>query len=777
MMKIVKRKHALLQSVAILLAVGVPSVASAQVEEIVVTAQKREQSIRDVPISLAVISGDDLKKRQVSGIQDLANSVPNVFVSKGTVSDNIYIRGVGSGSNAGFEQAVATFVDGIYHGRSRYTQSALVDLERVEVLRGPQTIYFGNNAIGGAFSVTTKKPSLKDWGGYALASYEFEGNEPAVEAAVGGPIVEDKLAVRIAGRYSHLGGYIKNDSTGKDNPKIKDRFIRGSALWQMAPGWTTLVKAEYGKQDSIAPFAAQLTDCPPAAPFSTAATFSCAYALATNQESKFDYHRQSEPGEFGNIKASEYMVKIERENIDGPGLVAQASYSKMDFQIVADTDGVPASFFNYNSSEYLKQSTVELRIVSPAQSKIEYVAGVYYLHSKAGIGTTLNFPFANVLLAGPLAPLAPFAPLAGDIDLREKENAFSAFGSVTYPLTDKFSITGALRYTHSKKTGTQSATNAQALDTYGLSVVPLPAGLQPVAAFLTGFVDHTTQARVSDGVFLPSVSAQYKANRDVSFYAKYSKGFKAGGFDAVELTGIPDRLSYAPEKVNAFEAGLKSVLFDRSVSFNLSVFRSMYKDLQQSVTQFTATSAFITVTNVGGLRTQGVEAELVWRPNDRFEFGSDFALLDASYRNYANAGCTALQALQAKAAGKIGCSQDLSGRSPPFAPKYTGNVRAAFNQPLNDALKFSANAMLSFAGSYDVSPDKDPVTRQKSWRKIDLRLGIGDIDDKWTLAFVGTNLANVKVSGSATGVVASAGSFTRTILRGRTLAAQAQVKF
>ena len=770
-------KNMLLKSATALIIVGAPSVAMAQVEEIVVTAQKREQSIRDVPISISVVTGEDIRERQLSGIDSLANSVPNVFVSKGSVSDNIYIRGIGSGSNAGYEQAVATFVDGVFHGRSRYTQSALVDVERVEVLRGPQTIYFGNNAIGGAFSVTTKKPNLRKIDGYALASYEFEGKQPVFEAAIGGPIIEDKLAIRITGRYSHLDGYIKNDNTGQDNSNVKDRFIRGSLLWQMSPEWSTLVKAEYGKQDSIAPFAVQLTNCPPDPAFSTATTFSCSYALATNQESKLDYHRANQAGEFGKVTGSEYVIKIERENVDGPGLVAQASYSKSNFQLTADSDGVPASFFNFNTDEGLRQSTVEIRLTSPVGSKLEYIAGVYYLHSKSNVGTTLNFPFANVLLAGPLAALAPFAPLAGDIDLDQKENALSAFGSATYPFTNNLSLTVGLRYTESKKSGTQSATNAQALDTYGLKVTRLPAALQPVARFLTGFADHTTNANISDDGFLPSVSLQYKANRDVSFYAKYTKGFKAGGFDAVELTGIASRLAYAPEKVNAFEAGIKSVLFDRAVSFNLSIFRSDYKDLQQSVTQFTATSAFISVTNVGGLQTQGIEADLVWRPSERFEFGSDFALLDATYRNYSNGGCTALQALRANQANQAACLQDLSGQSPPFAPKYTGNVHANFNQPLNSSLKLTASAVVSFSGSYDVSPDKDPVTRQKAWQKINLRLGIGDIDDKWTLAFVGTNLANEKITGTAIGVVASAGSYSRDILRGRMLSVQAQYKF
>jgi len=770
------RKY-LLHTVALGVVTALATPAAAQVEEIVVTAQKREESIRDVPISMVAVQGDELRDRQISRLEDLAKTLPAIFVSQGTVSNNIYVRGVGSGSNAGFEQAVATFVDGVYHGRSRYAQSAAVDVARIEVLRGPQTIYFGNNAIGGAFSVTTTKPNLSRWEGYGMASYEFVGNEPVVEAAAGGPIVTDTLAIRIAGRYSDLNGFIKNEGTRQRNPKVEDKFIRFSALWQMAPDWSATVKAEYGKQDSIAPFAAQLTNCPPGPAFNPATTFSCAYALATKQESNFDFTRSSGKGERGNIEASEYLLKIERDNSDGVGIVALGSFSKHDFLVAADTDGVPANFFSYNSPEDLKQTTLELRLSSPKDSKLQYIVGGYFLDSESNVQTVLNFPFATVLLTGPLAPLAPYAPLAGSIHLNQKEAAYSAFGAVTYPLTDKLSATVGLRYTHSDKQGIQSATNATSNDPLGLTTTRLPDALQPVARFLTGFVDHTTAATVKGSAFLPSATLQYKLDRDVSFYAKFSEGFKAGGFDAVELTGIADRLHFNPETVRAYEVGMKTLFFDRTVAFNLSLFRSDYKDLQQSVTQITPTSAFIRVTNVGGLRTQGAEAELRWQPNQYFDFGVDVAYLDASYKNYTNAGCTAEQAIKATQAGITSCVQDLSGRSPPFSPKWSGNIRAGYNQPIGNTLRFRADAILALSASYDVSADKDPTVRQHGWQQFDLRLGMGDIDEKWELALVGKNLTNEKILGSVSGVVASSGSFTRAIQRGRQVAVQARFKF
>jgi iron complex outermembrane recepter protein len=747
------------------------------VPTIVVTAQKREQSIQDVPISLQVVTGENLQDMQISGVEDLAGSLPNVFVTKGSVSSNVYIRGVGSGANAGFEQAVATFVDGVYHGRSRYTQSAFVDVERVEVLRGPQSIYFGNNAIGGAFSVVTRSPNLGNWEGSVQASYEIEGDEPVVEAAVGGPLIQDRLGIRIAGRYSDLGGYIENTTSGESNPQVEDKFIRGTVLAQLGEDWQASFKAEYGKQDSIAPFANQLTNCPPAAPFTVASTFSCAFAVANGEETELDYRRSSTPGEFGDVEAQEYVFKVEKDNEVGPGIVFQAALSKYDFLMAADLDGTSGNFFSFNTFESLDQKTLELRFNSPVDSPVDFTFGGYYLDTDTVIDTTLNFPFSSALLNGPLAVLAPFAPLSGDISLDQNEEAMSLFASMTVPLAETLSLTGGLRYTHSRKEGIQSATNATANDTYGLSVTPLPDPLQPVAGLLSGFNKHTTRGIVQNDDFLPSVSLQYEPSDDLTIYAKFSEGFKAGGLDAVELTGIPSRLTFDPETVESYEIGLKSFLFDRSLSFNIAAFRSDYSDLQQSVAQFTATSAFITIANVGGLRTQGIEAGAVWQITDNLQLGADVAYLDAAYQDYTNAGCTALQALEAQNAGQVGCSQDLTGEAPPFAPDYSGNIRIGYEAPIGNALKFSIDGAVKFSGGHHVIADRDPNTRQSAWEKFDLRVGVGDIDDRWSVAVVGRNLADTLTIGSSNDVTASAGSYVQQVQRGRTIALQARFRF
>jgi outer membrane receptor protein involved in Fe transport len=210
---------------------------SRSLEEVVVTAQKREQSLQDVPISILVTTGEALEKQNLARLEDLTQQMPNVHVSRGTIADQLTIRGVGSGLNGGFEQSVGTYVDGVYHGRGHASQSSFVDVERLEVLRGPQSIYFGNNAIGGAFSVATRKPG-DSWETQTKASYETEARESTIEVGTGGP-VSDTLGLRVAARYSDMDGFLKNAGTGQRNPGIEDKFVRATLMWEPGDLWKT----------------------------------------------------------------------------------------------------------------------------------------------------------------------------------------------------------------------------------------------------------------------------------------------------------------------------------------------------------------------------------------------------------------------------------------------------------------------------------------------------------------------------------------------------------
>ena len=770
---------------AILSASGIEHAAAqtdgAALDEIVVTAQKREQRLQDVPISVVVATGESLSKQNVKGLGDLSAQIPNIYVARGTITDTLYIRGAGSGNNIGFEQSVATFVDGVYHGRSRYSRGTFVDLERLEVLRGPQSTYFGNNAIAGAFSVTTRKPG-DEWEVDALGSYESEAREFVTEVAAGGPLTET-LGLRVVGSYSDMDGWIQNLSTGERNPEGTNKFGRATLVWDAPQDWRVTLRGEYGNDESTAPAPTQVIGCPAPAPFPLSGL--CAAVAATGTEVNFDDERSSIPGESGDIDHREYMLNVERKG-DGIGFAAQLAYSKYDSLLSGHPSSIPVRFFQYSTEEHYEQTTLELRFTSPNDSKLQYMIGAFGMKNELFGDADIVLDFLTPVIQfletvppefGGLPPgvLSSFTPLQANPGLDQEEDAYSVFGSVTWPFTDLLSVTLGARWTRSDKEATSFSTNKTATTPFGAGGIEIPAVLQGFAGAFTGFTSHDYDAEEKGDDFLPSINVQYRWTDDVSAYASYSEGFKAGGFDATEASGDPTRLNYGPESVKAYEIGIKALLLERRLSVNLALFHNEFDNLQNSVTQITPTSTFVKVTNVGRLPSRGVELDVDWQFNDIWRMGVNVATLDAEYRDYQNAACTALQILLAQG---MPCVQDLSGISPPYSPEYSGNARLGFALPVRGgALTLTGDAMMTFSDEYDLLGTNDPNAFQDAYEKVDLRIGIGSADDKWEIAVLGKNLSNKKTSQTWNPGVFGLGSYAMVLDRGRQVAVQMRVHF
>jgi iron complex outermembrane receptor protein len=754
---------------------------SGVLEEIVVTAQKREQNLKDVPISVVVVSGESLSKQNLKGLGDLTAQIPNIYVARGTITDTLYIRGAGSGNNIGFEQSVATFVDGVYHGRSRYSRGTFVDLERLEVLRGPQSTFFGNNAIAGAFSVTTRRPG-KEWEVDALGSYEFEAREFVTEVGAGGPLT-DTLGLRVVGSYSDMDGWIQNLSTNERNPQDTNKFGRATLVWEPAEDWEVTLRGEYGNDESTAPTPTQVIGCPAPAPFPLSGL--CAAVLATGTEAEFDDKRSSTPGEAGKIDNNEYMLNVERKG-DGLGFVGQLAYSKYHSQFSGQPSSIPVPFFQYITEEHYDQTTLELRLTSPNDSKLQYMVGAFGMRNelKGDADIVLSFLTPVIQFLETLPPafgglppgvLSSFTPLQANPGLDQQEDAYSVFGSMTWPFTDKLSGTIGARWTRSEKDGTSFSTNKTATTLYGAGGIEIPDPLQGLAGAFTGFTKHYYDAQQNGDDILPSANLQYQWTDDLSAYISYSEGFKAGGFDASEASGDPARLRYGPESVKAYEIGLKGLWLDRTLSANLAVFYDEYDNLQNSVTQITPTSTFVKVTNVGRLPSRGVELDVDWQINEVWRLGVNVATLDAEYKDYQNAACTALQLLGTPKGAT--CVQDLSGEAPAFSPDYSGSARLGFELPVGGgSLRITGDTVLSFSDDYDLLGTNDPNAFQSGWEKIDLRLGLGSEDGKWEVALLGKNLADKKTSQTRNPGVFGLGSYATVMDRGRQMAIQVRVK-
>jgi iron complex outermembrane recepter protein len=741
--------------------------------EIIVTAQKRQQSAQDVPISLMVTTGDALQENQIRGLQELTEQMPNVIVNKGGSSDAMAIRGVVSGQNGGFEQSVATFIDGQYYGRSKTSRSALFDVERVEILRGPQTTYFGNNTIAGALNVVTKRPG-REWEFSGLSSYEFNLDEFLIEGAGGGPLA-DGIMARLAVRYGKTGGYIQNLGTGRKDPRGEDRYARMSFRLEPTSALTIDLKAEIGKEFRYGGWGTQMTECPPPPGFAAPGRF-CALAQQLGQETELDYRRSSTPGEIQDMKLHAYLGTAEYD-LDWARLTSITGYSDFKYRSNGDNDATPEIRHGFDQIEKGHQFSQELRLASSDDDRLKWMVGAYYQRDVLSYHTDVALAFLTpALAAAQYDTLRPYGPIGIRGGLDQTTKTLAGFGSLSYEIVDGLTATAGLRWTQVKKTANQFSTIIHLVNAFGGGVLgnEIPASAMAAGRALTGTNPHSLDLARKDNEWLPSFNLTYEASRDLTFYGTYSEGFKSGGFDQLDFSGDVDRLSYEPEYVKAGEIGVKGFLRGPQIRFNLAAFRANYSGLQNSVLQATENAVFFAISNVGKQVSQGFEVGFDWQINDNLKLRTELAYLDAKFKDYPNAGCNAIQQIQTPA-GTV-CSQDLSGARPRFAPKYSGSASLSYERPLGPVNFFMSGAV-AYRSFHFIQPLNDRDLAQSGFAKVSGRIGIGDLHDRWELALIGRNLSNAKTVSFVSPATATAGSNVKLVDPPRQIAVQARVKF
>jgi iron complex outermembrane receptor protein len=841
------RRFMLATALCTIAATGAGS-ALAQVEEIVVTAQKREQGLQDVPISVSAVTGDALQAQNLGEMEAISAQLPNIHISESAIGDKLFIRGIGSGVNAGFEQSVATFVDGVYYGRSLQTRSQFLDIARIEVLRGPQSTYFGNNSIAGALNITTRQPSA-GFNGYVNTFYEFEHNERHVEGAIGGAL-SDTLSARIAGLASGVDGWVTNLNTGQDEGAERNRALRASLLFEPGNVFDALLKVEGGTFD-VRGRNLQTLHCPsstpPAGTCAVTATpvlaaFGAGFAtpLFPDFDDRFDTRTQYNgpvPARYtaavNSLGAAEAGLPVpppdavlsardvgDLENtnatltlnwhLEKHTLTAVSGFSKYGFDFRQPTDFVPLPLAGARQLEAFEQFSQELRLVSGAGNIVDYMLGAYWQTNELTVDEDIF-----LYLAPPYAqPAATFftdacreparandpacrlpATIARvDSDHAQQEESWAGFASLTWHLHDTLRMTVGARYTQVDK----SIRRRQLIEDRAPGVtVPCIA---PVIAFMActlgapllvtsaspprgpafGWQQGSLALARRDRDFTPSVNLQWELHDDTMLYASYSEGFKAGGFDQRNLALSVVTGQFAPESVSAVEVGMKSRLLDNRLMLNLALFRGDYDDLQ--VSTFDGVVNFL-VNNAGSARTQGIESELRWAPGDSLVLGAAVAVLDAKWKDYADAQCTALdlaRAPNAKCAVSASTGllvQDLSGADLLMAPHWSGNVSLEHYLPLRGGFEVQTQLLVYFEDDKYLAADNDPATLQERFAKVNLRIALA-ADSGWELAFIGRNLTNELTSPHIEDLpLRSTNSFFALTDRPRTFALQGQYRF
>ena len=701
-----------------------PSAAPKDADVVIVTAQKREQSLQDVPIAITVISGAQLAAQNLNSATELRFIVPSIQFSDSANlrGEGFAIRGVGTNTFAdGVEQTVGVAVDGVVLGRSGMGAADLLDIARIEVLRGPQGMLFGKNASAGLISITTNKPSDR-LEGSLRASYAAE-NEIKLEGMFNAPL-GDKAAFRIAAGRTTRDGYILNVANGQ---KLNDRNEWGArAKLSLTPtdGFSVMLSADYTNRDSL---------CCAWTIRSIGATSPLPFFLGTSIKAGPQNESTNVRGAF--VQATEGYgfsgeVNWELANVN---LTALTAYRKWEQSDNNDPDLTPLNILDINSGgNDLEMFSQEFRMASLAGAKLDWTVGVFY--------STQSLANTSVQAGTLGAPLPPGLLIGRQVATQLDNTSLALFGQATWHATERLQVVAGARATKDK------VELAYARTTPSIAAIPWP-GLAPLA-----FTGQTDADNVSWRVGL-----QYDVTPEIMAYATVARGYKGPGVNTLLDQSTPLVSAIAPEIPTSFEVGFKSTLLDRRLTLNGVAFKTTFEDFQAEVFDLTVNPVAARVRNAGKLETQGVELEAALRPVDGLRLGLNASFVDASFTDFKNIPCYVGQVVLpvgtqrttprqciTRASGVSTTNGD--GNRLPNSPEFAMNLTAGYERPIG-AYTLSVNANYAWRGDVSFSAAGDPGQVQEGYGLIGASIGIGPTSDRWELRVFGRNLADQKFVG------------------------------
>jgi len=706
-------------------------------EEIIVTATKREVGLQDVPIAMSVVSGEKIEQFGVTELDELAAYLPGIHIGESGGNNQVFIRGVGSGNNAGFEQSVGTFIDGVYFGRARNSRAAFLDIERVEVLKGPQSTLFGKNTVAGAINITTAQPQ-DSFEAYVDVGYESELNGKSLTAMVTGPL-SDSVRGRLVAKTYERDGWMKNIFPGgEDGPSQDNTIMRGTLAWDATEQLSVNLKVEHGNFKTVGSTSKETIASPGSTYLNGLKDPN--YAAATG----FNYNQSQSSGYPGRPIEDDMENDILQLTIDYQigehtlrSISAKTNYK---FGKCTDVDYASIDFIDQCIDEEHDQFTQEFLLSSPEGQTVEYLAGLYYQDATLEFANTLGVLWSSVppLEAGLFGMLGlPHPALSGAIDanlntaLVQSTETISAFAEITWNMSDAFRTTFGLRYSEDEK----DVNKVNVVDPWtGTTPIGKPM-LGGVYSALSFFKNYQYALDRSESHVTGNVNFQYNANDDIMAYLNLATGYKAGGFDT--SNNMDRSREFEDESVDSIELGLKMTLLDGRGRVNVAVFQGDYKDVQVS----TFESAGFIVGNAAESKVKGLEADFEIALTEMFGITGGVSLLNAEYGSYTGAGCQVPQILAGTCSNKTG-GQDLSGTPLQFAPDVSGNLGITFSAPLNDDMDLHASVDILYTDDILIGPDNDPATIQDSYSKINARIGLSANDGSWSLALVGKNLTD-----------------------------------
>jgi iron complex outermembrane receptor protein len=711
--------------------------AAPEAGEIIVTAQKRSERLQDVPLAVTAISGDGLAKQQINDTSSLTRAVPSLTFQQGqgSQSNGFRIRGVGSQLfSLGVEASVSVVVDGVVAARATQGFSDFADIERIEVLRGPQGTLFGKNATAGVVSVVTARPTKTFQGSFEATIAEQD--EYRVKGTVSGPL-SDTLRARISGYYNNVGGYVYNVATKRDINGFKSGGVRGKLDWDATDNLNFLLTGDYRKSTALCcQSVAVQTVTPAVITLSNPIVASPTNRQIIDDQDSFNNENQSTVSLEGSLDLGSATIT---------SITAYQHYAN-DSNNVVDRINNPLPVyttgiaqFNQNGGQIgLKNFSQELRIASNGSHDLTYVAGLFY----ANTSVTRDFLRRQALCASGTLGAVCAAPTYRSVSSHalNKSDSVAAFGQVEYRVVGGLKLLGGARL--------QRESTSVDGQRYG------PATQFPSDAAIPGFGSVSGRRSVADTALTGKVGAQYEFSRNAQVYASFTRGYKGYGFNTEPATNFATQAPVLPEHVNAYEIGFKGRTLDNLLNISVAAFLSDFTNLQVLANIGTPDAPAVAQTNAGSSTTKGFEIEGTLRPAKALSinFGLTYAKstitakglscpleFQANLVKVATGATPPINTCYGSGSGQ----QDIVDGRLPYAPKWRIMVspRVEADIPGSDLTGFG-QVSVSYQSRQNFDLSQDPLLKQKAYALVDASVGMESMNKHYSVTLFVRNLFN-----------------------------------
>jgi iron complex outermembrane recepter protein len=699
--------------------------------EILVTARRTTERLQDVPVAVTAFGGAQLAARSVDSLDQIAKYTPNIrfdgaaALSGGNYNATVFIRGVGQNDFAIFsDPGVGFYVDDVYYARSIGGVLDAVDIDNVQVLRGPQGTLFGKNTIGGAVIINTANPDLNKTSGRLEATYgRFDRIDG--KGSINLPIIDGKLGLRVSGATLNRDGYVTRLLDGSKLGNRSAQVVRGKLRFQPDSALTIDLGADYTRaRENSAPSDLLAVGNAPGingVPFLTnynrfvaptrgivapsgARQLDASYITASPFQTWAGGPNANDLDLWG-------VQGIVSYRLGDATLKSVTAYRDMKAYFTRDGDNTPFTFRETTNRDTQWQVSQELQLTGKAfDDRLSYVLGGFYFKEK---GTDIATADLAIGLSPPLALTPPFTP-AVFIQNYTNNRSLAAYGQVDFEVFPRLSLTVGGRYTDDKKIFTSINTRQRDLVT---------------------FVNVTKEATFKK--FTPRLGVNYKASQDLLLYGSFSRGFKQGGFNGRPLDNAGEVTQYAPEVLDTYEAGIKAQWLQNMLTTNLAVFHSIYKNIQLTVNQ-TPTNF---VANAAKGKIDGFEFEAVARPARFLSFNAAVGYTDARYSSVGQ-GLGPTQILPITVDTKF-------VKAPKWTVTVGGEVRHEFESGANASFRVD----LSHYSKIYNDVANTPIITEDGYELLNARLNYTFPNQRLTVSVFGTNLTNALyiVSGNASG--------------------------